>query len=60
MTKVSLVADKIQVRSHLIGDNNKITFDIGNYEIEKVAKLLLIPEQTEINLEVSWKDGKSD
>ncbi len=52
--KTTLIADKLSVRTHLVGDNNKVTFDIPAFQMEELAKLLLVPEQTEIKLEVSW------
>lgn len=54
MTGVDFIADKISVRSHMAGDNNRVSLDVGHYEIEKLARLLLIPEQTEIKVRVEW------
>lgn len=59
MPSVRLTADKLSVRSHLVGDNNKLTFDIGHYHIEDLAKLMLVPDATEIKLIVEWNDWRN-
>jgi hypothetical protein len=60
MKTVKLIADQLQVRSHLVGGNNKLTFDVGSYQLEELAKLLLVPEMTEIKLTVEWEDGRAE
>lgn len=50
---ITFLADRVQVSHNLSGETTKIVFSTGSYELENVAKLLLIPN--EVNLEVSVK-----
>ena len=58
--KVRLIADKLQVSTNLVGENNILKFHVGSYQMDKIAKLMLVPDTSIIKLEVEWDDKKSE
>ena len=49
---IILTADKVGIIGPLIDGGYKITFYVGEYEQRNVSKLLSIPQQTELQLEI--------
>jgi len=49
---IVLIADKVGIVGPLIDGGYKLSFYVGEYEQSKVAKLLSIPQQTELQLEI--------
>lgn len=56
---IELTADKLTVYGPKTDGSLKISFDIGEYNQEQVAKLLMIPQQTIIKVKVEIDDGST-
>lgn len=48
------MCDKVQVKSNLTGGNSTMTFHTGEYQLEELAKLLLVPQECEIKVTAEW------
>lgn len=57
--KIKFGADKVSVRGPLTDGGYVVSFYVGEYEQEQVAKLLMIPQQTPLRVEVKI-DGQKD
>ncbi len=57
MEKIEFIADKIYVRGPRVDGSYVVTFEVGEYMQPKVAKLLTIPQQT--NVKVGVEEEKS-
>lgn len=51
--KISFNADKVKVSGPKVDGSYSVTFDTGEYEQEKIAELVRIPQQTAIGVDVS-------
>jgi hypothetical protein len=47
-------SDKVKVTGPLIDGSYNITFSVGEYEQKKVAELMMIPQQTMIQLDINY------
>lgn len=56
MKSIELNADKVKVRGPRVDGSWVISFETGEYEQEKIAQLLTIPQQTPLKLTVSLYD----
>lgn len=52
------LADKVQIKTNLAGGNSTATFHTGEYELPNLSKLMLIPQDTAVKVEISWQTGK--
>ena len=50
---IKLNSDKVKINGPKVDGSYTITFEVGEYEQGNIAKLLMIPQQTLIKLEVS-------
>lgn len=55
--QIKLHADKLAIYGPKTDGGLTLTFSIGEYEQEQVAQLLMIPQQTVLNLTVEVEDG---
>ena len=55
---IEFKADKINIRGPRIDGSYVITFEVGEYEQKKVAQMMLIPQQTMVNVKVDIKKAK--
>lgn len=56
--KIEFNADKVKIYGPKTDGGYTITFETGEYEQEKVAELLKIPQQTSLKIIVEVKNGK--
>ena len=56
-TTVKFGADKLKVYGPKVDGGYTITFETGEYERKNVAKMLEIPTQTEIHVEVKYDEN---
>jgi len=50
-------ADKIKVNGPRMDGSFAVTFEVGEYEQEKIAKLLLIPQNTVVRVTIDTEDS---
>lgn len=50
--KIDLNSDKVSIRGPSVDGGFKVTFDVGEHEQLNVAKLLAIPQQTNLIVSV--------
>ncbi len=58
MRKIEFGADKVSVSGPLADGGFKVTFATGEYEQQKVAELLRIPQQVGLKITVEIDDGE--
>lgn len=51
-TKISLSADSVKINGPKVDGSYTLSFSVGEYEQGKIAKIMTIPQMTEIKLEV--------
>jgi len=56
--EIEFVADKIVLRGPMVDGGFAVTFYTGEYEQEKVAELMKIPQQTPVGVRVEVEDGE--
>ena len=49
---ITLIADKVRINGPKVDGGLSITFEVGEYEQEKIAELLKIPQQTPLEVTV--------
>lgn len=55
MNKVAFLADKVQLKTNLAGGNSTVTLHTGEYSLEDISKLIMIPQETAIKITVEWE-----
>lgn len=58
--KISFSADKVKVSGPRVDGSFTVSFDVGEYEQEKIAELLRIPQQTPLQIRVKFHGEKED
>lgn len=54
---ISFTSDKVRINGPKVDGSYTVTFDVGEYNQEQVAKLLIIPQMTELNIEVKYGES---
>ena len=58
--KLELQADRVKIYGPKVDGGYTLTFDVGEYEVEKVAKLFLIKQGEIVNLTIGQNTENSD
>jgi hypothetical protein len=59
LEKIELIADKVDVGKKRIDGTRVVSCDVGEFQYQELAKILLLPDQTnvKVTLEVKREDG---
>lgn len=57
MSKLDFIADKVRINGPKVDGGYSVTFEVGDYEQDKVASLLTIPQGEAINISVEVGNG---
>jgi len=60
MKKLSFVADKVKIFGPKVDGSFTVSFEVGEYEQEKIAELLRIPQQTPLRIRVKFYGEEKD
>ena len=55
---MKITADSVRINGPKVDGGFTITFNVGEYEQDKVAELLTIPQQTMIQLDIVYGENK--
>lgn len=57
MSRLEFIADKVRINGPKVDGGYSVTFEVGDYEQDKVASLLTIPQGEAIQISVEVGNG---